>query len=346
MEMFNFIQIDENSRKPKYQQIVNSIIFHISKGNLKMDEKIPSINMLSEEFYLSRDTVEKAYNILKERKIITSIRGKGFYITRTKLISKVNILFLINKLSNYKMKIYNSFINRIGSTSHTDLHIYHCDETLFLNLMEKNLNAYDYYIIMPHFKTEDFKHVDFTESAEKAINKIPKEKLLILDNNQVNIDIDIIYQDFENDIYNALNDGIHKIGEYKKLFLAYPSQSLYPYPKGILHGFRKFCVAYKLDFEIIDEIYDDIILKKGDLFITIEESDLVNLINQIREDEFKIGEDIGVISYNDTPLKELLGITCISTDFKIMGETAADMILNKKKGKIKNPFNFIDRKSV
>lgn len=346
MEIYKLIKIQEDSRKPKYLQIVDSIISHISNGNLKMDEKIPSINMFSEEFYLSRDTVEKAYNILKERKIITSIRGKGYYIARTELISKVNILFLINKLSNYKMRIYNSFINRIGSTSHTDLHIYHCDEMLFLNLLKKNLNVYDYFVIMPHFKTEDLKHVSFTPLTENAIKKIPKEKLLLLDNDKTNIDVDIIYQDFENDIYNALTDGVCKISKYKKLFLVYPSKSLYPYPQRILHGFRKFCVENKLDFEIIDEIFHDIILKKDDLFITIEEADLVNLINRIREDEFELGKDIGVISYNDTPLKELLGITCISTDFKVMGETAADMILNKRKGKIKNPFIFIDRKSV
>ncbi|MBJ2175891.1 GntR family transcriptional regulator [Aureibaculum sp. A20] len=346
MKIQNLIKIDENSRKPKYKQIVDSIIYNISNGNLKMDDKIPSINMFSEEFYLSRDTVEKAYNVLKERKIITSIRGKGYYVTRTKLISKVNILFLINKLSTYKMKIYNSFLNKMGSTSHIDLYIYHCDETLFLNLMEKNINAYDYFVIMPHFKTEELKHVSFTKSTEDVIKKIPKGKLLLLDNQKSNIDADIIYQDFENDIYNALNDGIIKISRYKKMFLAYPNNTLYPYPRRILHGFRKFCVENKLEFEIINEIFDDIILKKGDLFITIEESDLVNLVHRIREDEFELGKDIGVISYNDTPLKELLNITCISTDFKVMGETAADMILNRKKGKIKNPFNFIDRESV
>jgi len=113
--MIKYIKIDENSRVPKYQQIVDSIIHNISVGNLSMDQKIPSINMFSEEFYLSRDTVEKAYNILKERKIITAIRGKGYYITRTKLISKVNILFLINKLSSYKMRIYNSFLDSLWS---------------------------------------------------------------------------------------------------------------------------------------------------------------------------------------------------------------------------------------
>ncbi|MGB7394523.1 MAG: substrate-binding domain-containing protein, partial [Pricia sp.] len=93
-------------------------------------------------------------------------------------------------------------------------------------------------------------------------------------------------------------------------------------------------------------VFDDIILRKGDLFITIEELDLVNLVNQIRKDEYKIGEDVGVISYNETPLKELLGITVISTDFKAMGATAAEMILNNKKGLVKNPFNFIHRESL
>ncbi|WP_142786625.1 GntR family transcriptional regulator [Changchengzhania lutea] len=346
--MFKFIKIDENSRIPKYRQIVDSIIYNISMGNLKMDQKIPSINLFSEEFYLSRDTVEKAYNILKERNIITSIRGKGYYITRTKLLSKINILFLVNKLSSYKLLTYNSFINAIGGNSHTDLHIYHCDESLFLNLMDKHKSAYDYYVIMPHFKTEDLKHISFTDEVLKALKKIPNEKLIILDNLKPGLHGPIveIYQDFENDIYNALTEGFPKISKYQKLILVYPDKAVYPFPRRILHGFRKFCIEKSMNFEILNEVYDDIILKKGDLFITIVEADLVNLVKQIRDDEFILGKDIGVISYNDTPLKELLGITVISTDFKVMGETTAHMILNKEKGKIKVPFNFIDRNSM
>ena len=148
MKIFSYIKIDESSRIPKYKQIVDSIIYNISSGNFRIDEKIPSINSFSEEYLLSRDTVEKAYNILKERKIISSIRGKGYYITRTQLISKLNILILINKPSSYKIRIYNSFINSMGNNAHVDLFIYHCNETLFLNLMDKYANAYDYYIIM------------------------------------------------------------------------------------------------------------------------------------------------------------------------------------------------------
>ncbi len=348
MNMIKFITIDEDSRVPKYQQIVDSIIFNVSNGNLKIDQKIPSINILSEEFYMSRDTVEKAYNILKERKVISSIKGKGYYITRTKLISKINILFLFNKLSSYKMATYNAFVNGIGANSHTDLHIYHCDETLFLNLLDKYKGAYDYYVIMPHFKTDSLKHISYTEEVVKAIKNLPKEKLVIMDNIKLGMDGEIVevYQDFENDIYEALNEGLDKIAKYKKLILIYPENAVYPYPRRILLGFKKFCIENSLNFEIHNHVYADMILKEGDLFITIEESDLVNLVKQIRDDELVLGKDIGVISYNDTPLKELLGITVISTDFKVMGETVARMILNGEKGKVKVPFNFIDRNSI
>ncbi|WP_298551266.1 GntR family transcriptional regulator [uncultured Algibacter sp.] len=348
MEIHKFIEIDEDSRIPKYQQVVDSIIDNISSGNFKFDDKIPSINRLSENLYLSRDTVEKAYSILKDRNIITPIRGKGFYISKTKLIKKLNILFLINKLSWYKMEIYHSFLNSIGPNAYIDLHIYHCDESLFLNLLSKHKKAYDYYVIMPHFKTKDLQHTSTTTAISQAINKIPKSKLVILDNKEVPLKDNIItvYEDYEKDIYNALKNGIEKISKYKKIILIYPKKTIYPYPKSIKNGFMKFCVEHNLDFSILDQVYNDMILLKGDLFITIDEDDLVNLIEQLRDKEFVLGGDIGVISYNDTPLKALLGITVISTDFRVMGETTASMILNNENGKYKVPFNFIDRQSI
>jgi len=128
--------------------------------------------------------------------------------------------------------------------------------------------------------------------------------------------------------------------------LAYPRKTVYPYPLEILQGFQKFCTDFNFDFEVLDEIYPDMELRASDAYITIEESDLVNLVKQIRDKKFILGQDIGVISYNDTPLKDLLGITVISTDFQVMGETAAYMILKKKKELVKNVFRFINRNSA
>lgn len=342
-----FLTIDEKSSKPKYKQIVDTIVAKIAEGSLKIGEKIPSINELSEDCYLSRDTVEKAYRELKQKKVIVSVKGKGYYTAKTELIAKVNVCFLINKLSSYKMLIYNSFIKSLGGIAHTSLFIYHCNESLFLNLLEKNIGAYDYYVIMPHFKTDNFNYKSFTDNVIKSINKIPKNKLIILDNSlENNKETTEIYQDFENDIYQALTLGLSKISNYSKIILVYPENAIYPYPRKILHGFKKFCIEYSINFKVIETIEEDTNLNTGDLFITIDEADLVNLVRLIRDKKLTLGKDIGIISYNDTPLKDLLGITVISTDFKQMGETAANLILDKKSEKIKNPFNFIVRKSI
>jgi DNA-binding transcriptional regulator YhcF (GntR family) len=348
MSILKNIIVDENSRKPKYRQIVESIIDNISAGKLKINQKIPSINHLSEEFSLSRDTVEKAYKILKGQNIITSVAGKGYYVTSTPLISRINVLFLVNKLSAYKMRIYNSFLRAIGAAAHTDLYIYHCDESLFLNLLNKAGKSYDYYVVMPHFKTGSLRHASSTDEVTKALNAIPKHKLVVLDNNLLDLKGEYaqVHQDFENDIYEALKQGQDKIIRYNKLVIAYPSSSVYPYPRRILRGFRKFCVEAKRSFAVIEEIEEDMPLEKGTLYLTIPEADLVNLVKAARDQGLKLGQDIGIISYNETPLKDLLGITTISTDFAEMGRTTAQMILEKRQERIKNPFALLNRDSL
>ncbi|MDC6367637.1 MULTISPECIES: winged helix-turn-helix domain-containing protein [Flavobacteriaceae] len=342
------IDINEDSRVPKYQQIVDSIMNDIAYGKLPIGSKIPSINELSETLLLSRDTVEKAYRKLKTQKTIISVKGKGYYIAKTDLISRVNVFFLINKPSSYKMRIYNSFVNEMGTNGHVNLFIYHCEESLFVRYVERNLGAYDYYVIMPHFKDADLRHKSTTERVMQVLERIPKEKLLILDNAKIQLDgnYGALYQDFELDIYEALKEAKDCLSKYDKLILVYPSKSVFPYPARILFGFRKFCVEFAYNFEILDQIYDDMELQSKDAFITIEEMDLVNLVRQIRKKNLTMGKDVGIISYNDTPLKDLLGITVVSTDFTAMGETAAYMVLKKKQEKVKNVFKYIERNSI
>ena len=342
------IRIDRNSRIPRYRQIVNSIIDDIERGVLVVGQRVPSINEISEEYYLSRDTVEKAYNVLKERKIIVSAKGKGYYVARNVLPSKINVLFLFNKLSSYKLQIYNAMVTRLGQNAQVDLVVYHCDPKLLLNALRENAGRYDMYVVMPHFKDASLSHQSADEEVIDELRKIPAEKLLILDNHIAALEEEVasVYQDFKMDIFEALQEGIERLRRYDKLILVYPTKSLYPYPQEILQGFQKFCSYFGFSFEVLDEIYPDMELHVRDAYILIEEADLVNLLKQIRDRKLVAGKDIGVISYNDTPLKELLGITVISTDFETMGETAAYMILKRKKEVVKNVFRFINRDSI
>jgi DNA-binding LacI/PurR family transcriptional regulator len=75
---------------------------------------------------------------------------------------------------------------------------------------------------------------------------------------------------------------------------------------------------------------------------------LVELVEKIVSNKLKVGKDIGVISYNETPLKKIIlnGITTISTDFKMMGEKAAEMALNNTKEHVAIPFKVTSRDSL
>ena len=346
--MIDYITLDFNSTVPKYIQIIDSIIHNISRGHFKIGDKMPSISNMSSKFYISRDTVERAYTVLKKKKVIVSVQGKGTYVAETGLSYKPKILFFVNKLSQYKMKVYNSFLEKMGDSVQVDLRSYHCDETLFLEQMDKHISTYDYFVIIPHFRTENLSHTNFTDKVSQVINKIPNEHLILLDNESHQIEGDFIevFQDFENDIFKALEIGKEKIRKYNKLTLVYPKTSFYPYPRKIVDGFRRYCLRYQFDFEIVEEISNDLMLESKNLYITIDDDDLVHLMKSIKESDFMLGSDVGVISYNDTPLKQILGVTVISSDFKAMGEQSAKMIIDNKREKIKAHFYFMDRGSI
>jgi DNA-binding LacI/PurR family transcriptional regulator len=66
----------------------------------------------------------------------------------------------------------------------------------------------------------------------------------------------------------------------------------------------------------------------------------------VRQSPYALGQEIGIISFNETTLKELLNITVITTDFNTMGNTAATLLLENKRIKVKNPFYMIRRDSL
>lgn len=342
------IRVDSGSRIPKYRQIVNSIVEDIKRGTLTVGQRIPSINEISEEFYLSRDTVEKAYAFLKEKKIIVSARGKGYYVSRTDVDSGASVLFMLNKLSPFKLQIFNSFVSAMGGHAQVDLSVYHGDPRILLTTLHENTGRYDHYVLVPHFCDNIPHQNDICVEVIEALRRIPEDKLLIIDNYLTDLQRNVaaVFQDFRKDIYEALQEGIQDLKAYRKLHLVFPRATVYPFFHDIVRGFRKFCADYSFECDVKDNIHEDTPICEGDTYIIIEESDLVSLMKTLRSRNLTPGKEVGVISYNDSPLKDLLGITVITTDFQAMGETAAYMILKKKKDVVKNVFSMIKRTSL
>lgn len=332
-------KINDLGKESKSKQIVNSVICGINSGRLKIGDRLPSLNDLSFEYLLSKDTVQRAYIELRDRGIIESVPGKGFFVKGKYGEAPLRILLVFNKLTAYKKIIYNAFVNAMNTKAIIDLHVHNYDTERFSNIIKANLNAYDFYVVMPFFFEYNMLVID-------TFKLIPKEKLVL-----VNKDVDfieppypVIYEDFENDIQESLIRVLDEIKNYHRLILIFPLDPMSNFE--IITGFEKFCTQQHLEHDVVLGT-SNVELKCNDLYIIIDDDDLADFIKICRGKEFKIGIDIGLISYNETVLKEVLeeGITVISTDFQYMGETIAELILSKKKEKIKNPFRFIRRNS-
>lgn len=335
-----YISIDEYSATPKYIQLTNSILSAIEAGHVNKNDILPSICDISNELEISRDTAEKAYRNLKKIGVLESIPGKGFYIMNTDFRQKLKICLLFNKLSSYKKIIYDSFITAVGEDVATDLYIYNNDFTLFKNFLANKKDKYSHFVIMPHF-------IEGTEMACEVINTIPKQKLIILDKliPGVTGEYAAVYEDFENDIYNALETAITELSKYHTIKLIFPNNSYYP--KEIIKGFFKFCQQYAFKYALVPNIAEEPI-QIGEVYINLKEDDLVTLIERILLLDFTIGKQVGLISYNETPIKKIIlnGVTTISTDFGKMGELAAKVILGNSKEQLKVPFHLTLRATV
>jgi DNA-binding transcriptional regulator YhcF (GntR family) len=329
------IFIKNNLGIPKYKQIISSIEKTIENGQLKKDEKLPSINKVCLEFSLSRDTVLQAYEELKKRGIIYAIQGKGYYIKSTEVTIKQRIFVLFEELNIFKEDLYNSFLESIGNDVQVDIFFHHFNILVFKKLINESNGNYTKYVIMPTNLVE----------AASIIKTLPVNDVYILD--QTNPDLKTypaIYQNHLKDIYNGLLEGKSKLNKYEKLILIFPG---FREPVGMKIGFENFCKDHKLSGEVTAD-FKNREIKKGEVYIIPTDRDLVRVIERAKLQNLILGSDYGIISYNETPLKKIVenGITTISTNFEAMGKILAQMILKGTKEQIENRSALIIRKSL
>jgi DNA-binding transcriptional regulator YhcF (GntR family) len=338
--IYKIIGIDEHSITPKYMQLVNSILKGIEDKRILKNDILPSINELSYEMEISRDTGEKAYKYLKNLGIVHSVPGKGYFIGQTDFKKRVKIFLLFNKLSTHKKIIYDAFAAALHDQAAIDFYIYNNDFSLFRELMKNKKDDYSWYVIIPHF-------LEGGEKALEIIEEIPKDKLILLDKMlpEIKGQFGAVYEDFEKNIYDALGQGLDRLKKYQHIKIIFP---VYTYhPREILNGFYRFCTEYAFSYEVIHDIADEAI-QENTVYISLMENDLVPLVEKILASNLRVGEEVGIISYNETPLKKIIlsGITTMSTNFEQMGKMTAQMILKNERKSLEVPFTLTLRPSL
>jgi DNA-binding transcriptional regulator YhcF (GntR family) len=331
MEKFDF-KLDEGSSQTKLQQLIHAVSEAINLGILKEGDFLPSVNQLSKDAGISRDTIFKAYSILKQRSIISSAPTKGYFVTS----ESYKVFVLLDDFSGFKEQLYKSFRANLPDNYTVDLLFHHYNPEVFNQLILNSLGRYSVYIVM---------NID-NKNLEEVVRKIDPKKLLILDmGSDPKNEISYLTQDFNQAVYDCLNSGLELIRKYQEFILVFPQNT--PHPAETIDAFNRFCDDNQINHMVLDQI-ENREVQPGQAYLVIKDSDLVKIVKDCKKNGYKIGSEVGIVSYNDSPMKEIVGagITVISTDFVRMGKDCANFIVSKEKLTEVIPTNLIVRGSL
>ena len=332
MESKFHFTVNPQSNLLKFQQLIDAINESISKNLLQVGDMLPSVNQICRESCLSRDTVFKAYAELKNRGVIESVPNRGYFVARA--VTKV-FLFL-DTFKAYKEVLYGSFLDNLPETIAVDLHFHHYNIDDFEKIIQESLGKYTKYIIM------NFDH----ERVSEIIRQIPAGKLLIIDwDVHAQTGTSTIHQDFGQSLYDSLESGLELIQKYNRFIYLYPTFTYHP--KISVRYFEKFCKDHKIAYKTLFDIkkFD---IQKGELYLLVSDRTLAKFLDQCHQKNLVPGKDVGVISYNETPMKKYVkdGITVISTDFELMGKKIAEFVTTGEKVNLVIPTKLTIRKSL
>lgn len=330
-EKFEFI-INHDSDIPKYQQLVDGITNAIAENILQKGDLLPSVNVICKTYQLSRDTVFKAYTILKDQNTIDSVPNKGYYVAG----ETRKVLLVLDTFKAYKEVLYHSFVNNLPDNVITDVQFHHYNIDVFKTIINNGIGKYYKYVVM------NFDHKDIAP----ALSAISKDKLLLIDwNIRADKTSNYVFQDFGKAFYESLTEAVGLFKKYRKIQFMYPDFTNHPWET--VEFFKKFCADFGFEYEVITDP-KKFNIEKGIAYISVSDRILGHFLEQCKEKDFEPGKDVGFLSYNETPMKKFIykGISVVSTDFKEIGTKAAAFITHDEETKCYVPTKLIIRESL
>ncbi len=339
------LSINSASTIPVYKQLLHQFEVAVRSGKVQDGELVMSMNELSAALGISKETVKKVYSILRDKGLLEARQGKGFYIHIPHEGLKPTVLVIIDKLSAYKQTLLDSLVKTVAQKAEFTILLHNQDADLLEYYIDQHLGKFDYYVITPHFSLDDATQKRVT----KLLSRIPNRQLILADHwlKSLKGNYGAVYQDYENDAAEGLETGVEKIKRKGALQVFILENSLYGHI--IEQSVRRCCQKHHIDVNFHTEVTADVI-SKGNTYLLLNSSlddGLLALSRAAKEKKLRIGKDISIISYNESPISEIVlgGLTTISTDFAEMGVLIGKMILSKRLTKEKCTFRMTRRSS-
>lgn len=331
-------EVDFDSRLPKYRQVILAISRDVRRAILTPGDKIPSINEASSECYLSRDTVEKAYKELSRRGIIRSIPGKGFFVSDSVFDNPLKILLVFDKLDESRWKLFNELNECLGNAELTMMSYEHNYRMLNLSL-EEHQNDFDFFIVIPHFFA-------YQDDLKRAFSSVVPERLIVLTHAVSGLDEQTSQFTFDRKVEwtKALEAVSSKMESFRRLVVFF--QDDFRFPQEIFEAAEAFAKATGMPFKSLNE-WDPKKIQTGDVALVLEDETLSELVAFVADREMEIGRDLGIISFDDDPMKELLigGITTLGYNYREIAELTATRIQTGNPLSYRFPLEWTHRKS-
>jgi DNA-binding LacI/PurR family transcriptional regulator len=151
-----------------------------------------------------------------------------------------------------------------------------------------------------------------------------------------------VFQNFRNDTCRALASGAEHLKKYDRMIMVQRHEKE---PAERYDGVRRFCRANGLNHSLIGTTRGRTITP-GEVYVVVDDRDLVWLIKRAQSQRLTPGDQFGIIACNDTILREIMGVTTLSTDFRQMGRTLAAMVGRGEMRTVENPCKLAIRSSV
>src|SRR5579871_6525642 len=101
------------TRKPRYSEVADQLMFAIAQGNYPLGSSLPSEAQLCERHAVSRHTVREAIRRLEVHGLVTRQQGRGTYVRQAHAVAPVGLLMStvdevgrygrLTRLTNVKM---------------------------------------------------------------------------------------------------------------------------------------------------------------------------------------------------------------------------------------------------
>ena len=260
----------------------------------------------------------------------------GYFVINAKPRQKQKVLLIIHSFDGHWESLYNAFRDRVNDICDIDIYFHHYNIHVLELLVTRNVTAYDLFII------SSFDH----PQIKSVVGRIPAYKVLLISRmDRLDESYNHITQDFYKGTYQALSQANKRLINYKKITLSFPGKGGHSYT--LVKGFKKFCDEFDMKHTVVNSL-DELEIRRGEAYLTINDNDLIHLLKKCKTNNWQLGKDVGVLSYNETPLKQVIrdGISVISCNFLMMAERMAAFIIEKKSAKEIIPIEFIERNSL